>query len=72
MVSKLEITEENARLTMDHLYLDNHQIKTTNFTYFLQLAETWMVPAAAAAASLALAGEWPDSNKIDSFQKSVI
>ena len=42
MVPKLEITEENARLTMDHLYLDNHQIKTTSFTYFLQLAETWM------------------------------
>ena len=25
---------------MDHLYLDNHQIKTINFTYHLQLAVT--------------------------------
>jgi len=31
-----------------------------------------MVPAAAAAASLALAGEWPNLNKIHTFEKSII
>jgi hypothetical protein len=30
------------------------------------------VPAAAAAASIGLAEEWPDSNKINSFEKSVL